>query len=287
MELYDQSLCPCTIISHRRLLLYCAIECMAQSQASPFRLKFSPGSASLAVSHTEMWLNIWIYLYCPTTFKATLISPLRDQDNGQEAQWSPKHIGCCFRVTAPSTFMPPLKNLSIYGLRGPTIHKGGQKEGKTIATVAQGLLWLVNGGTMVTTVIIQHTLLVTEKRQRGSRNEEEASPRWRDRFLQKDTLLCAYHWPTIVHLFCNLSNASAILLSHLSDQLPRLPFCNCLNIFNTSQPLWRPWRCWSILFTTYEWPRQPSGLLWASNGNLASFMVTREAQRSEAMCKGV
>ena len=37
-----------------------------------------------------------------------------------------------------------------------------------------------------------------------------------------------------------------------------------------------------VLWTTFEWPRQPLGLLCASNGDLAIFMVAQVRHKSRS-----
>ena len=60
-----------------------------------------------------------------------------------------------------------------------------------------------------------------------------------------------------------------------------------LNTFKTWWRPWRPWRLLNILCTTFERPRQPCCLPWASNGDLVHFYGhTREAQRLQALCTG-
>ena len=71
----------------------------------------------------------------------------------------------------------------------------------------------------------------------------------------------------------------------VSDRPPRWPFVTVLNMFKTSRRPWHPWRGLNVLRATFERPWQPSGLLYAFNGDLSQFCGrTREVQRSQSLC---
>ena len=53
----------------------------------------------------------------------------------------------------------------------------GSSGGRTIAMVAQGLSWLLNGSTLVAVVIAKWTLFFSVRRHNGGTGEAEASPR--------------------------------------------------------------------------------------------------------------
>ena len=78
-------------------------------------------------------------------------------------------------------------------------------------------------------------------------------------------LLPSDHCATTVPPFCNHGNASASILPPLSNLYEiNILGDHCatvLNMFKTSRRPWRPWRCLSLLFTTFERPMQPFCLL--------------------------
>ena len=179
--------------------------------------------------------------------------------------------------------MPLLKDPSIRLERQNKSHKGDKKKANhyhgrsRVAVVAK---WRHNGRHSNHSA---HT--IGHPRHRGGRKEAEAWPWLRNKFCKRTLLLCADHWSTTVHPFCNHGNASSFLLPHLSDKPPWWPLCNCsvLNTFNTS---WRPW------------PEHPMYHLWTTKATIRPplslqqwpgqfYDHRREAQRSRALCKGV
>ena len=152
----------------------------------------------------------------------TFIPPLSNQNNGQDAEWSPNPRESCSCVTAPATFVPPLKDpLSTYRFGGTKVSQKRQKEGKKIIMVAQRLPWSPNGGTVVATVIVQYKLLVTQKRHsRGGRKEAKASPILRDHFCQRTYLLCAGDHGIYGHAWASYLPPLSILGSHSASFEP-------------------------------------------------------------------
>ena len=143
---------------------------------------------------------------------------------------------------------------------------------------AQASPWSPNGGRVVVTVIVQSTLEEAQGRQKRR-------PIWGAELCRRTHILRGDHWRTIVHPFCNHGDAAASPLPHLSDRwatnLLGDPSATVLNTFKT---WWRSWRLLNVLCTTFERPRQPCCLHWASNGDLVSFMVAQGGYKGRTLC---
>ena len=104
------------------------------------------------------------------------------------------------------------------------------------------------------------------------------------RVAQIDTqcshFLLGDQWPTIVHPLCDHGDVCAFILPPLSDlratDLLDDLCATVLNMLKTSRRPWRPWRCLNVLCATLERPRQPYQFCGR----------TREAQRSQPLCRG-
>ena len=134
----------------------------------------------------------------------------------------------------------------------------------------------------------KHAIGGTEEAQ----GRQKRRPHWWTELWSRTHMLRGDHWPTIVHPFCNHGDAAASPLPHLSDRwatnLLGDPSATVLNMFKTWWRPWRPWRLLNVLCATFERPRQPCCLLWASNGDLVSLMVARGRHKGRRLCvKGV
>ena len=148
---------------------------------------------------------------------------------------------------------------------------------------AQASPWSPNGGRVVVTVIVQSTLLGAQRKHRGGRNVAHIEgPSFA---VERIYYVAGDHWPTIVHPFCNHGDAAASPLPHLSDRWATNLFGEpSATVLNTFKTWWRPWRLLNVLCTTFERPRQPCCLLWASNGDLVSFMVAQGRHKGRTLC---
>ena len=117
-------------------------------------------------------LHRW-YVKPPLHRAATFVPPLSDQKNAQDAQWSPKPRKFCFCVTAAARplCLPWTTKSAVVAQQ---VAQRRQSGGKTIAMVAEGLQWSLNGGTVVATVIAQWTLLVGQRRHNGVTRKADA-----------------------------------------------------------------------------------------------------------------
>ena len=138
-----------------------------------------------------------------------------------------------------------------------------QNEGKTMAMVAQGLPWSPNGGIIVATVVVQCTLLVAQRRHRGG-TREEASPRLSECFAAWRI----YHVATI---------GRPVRIHFATITMPLRPFCLIWAAIEQSTTS-------ATLCNTFERPRQPCSLLWASNGDLANLMVPWVRHKVRRVC---
>ena len=105
--------------------------------------------------------------------------------------------------------------------------------------------------------------------------------------IQCSHFLLGHQWPTTVHPFCDYGDVCAFILPPLSDlwatDLLGDLCATVLNMLKTSQ---RPWRCLNVLCATLERPTvRPPFCLQRRPGQFCG--RTREAQRSQPLCKGV
>ena len=211
--------------------------------------------------------------------------PLSDQKIDQDTQRLPKPSKFCFCVTAaarPLCIPWTTKTVVV----AQQVLQRRQSGGKTIAKVAQGSLWSLNGGTVVTTAIAQWTLLVSQRKHNGGTREAEASLKLIHNIYNSTHFLDQR--PTPVHPFCNHGDVCVFFLPPLSDlwatNLLSDLCATVLNMLKISRWPWHPWRCplchpwktkatfWTLLCLQW-WPGQFCG-------------HTKEAQRSQPLCKG-
>ena len=148
--------------------------------------------------------------------------------------------------------------------------------------------WSPNGGRVVVTVIDQSTLLEAQRRHRRVRNVAhieglsfavERMCTWRS---------LADHYASILQPRQCSCVPSASFERPLSDQPPRRPFCDCFEHVQNLMATMASMAILNVLCTTFERPRQPCCLVWASNGDLVSFMVARGRHKGRRLCvKGV
>ena len=223
---------------------------------------------------------------------ATFVPPLSDQENGQDAQWSPipRKFGFCETAAARSFCLPWTTKAAVVAQK---VAQRRQSGGRTIAKVADGLPWSPNGGTVVATVIAQWTLLVGQRRHNhGGTRKAEALLKLIHNVHNSTYYLRDDQWPTTVHPFCHHGDVCAFLLPPLSDlwvtDLLGDLCATVLNMLKTLRRPWRPWRCLNALCTTIERPRQLFCFLSAFNSDLASFVVAQWRQNGRSPCvKGV
>ena len=164
-------------------------------------------------------------------------------------------------------------------------HSGG----RSIVSVAQGLLWSSNGGTVVATVIAQWALLVGQRRLNGGTRKAKASLKLIHNVHNSTHFLRGDQWPTTVHPFCDHGDVYASPLPPLSDlwatDLLGNLWATVLNMLKTSCRPWRPWRCLNVYhpWTTKATDRPPLCLQRRPDRFCGR---TREVQRSQPLCKG-
>ena len=180
-----------------------------------------------------------------------------------------------------------------------------QSWGRTIAMVAQGLPWSPNGGGLVATVIVSRTLLVCQRRHNGGTRKAEALNMlknsrhpWRglsvicatfERPRQPFGLLCAFNADLASfvvargrHKSCNPCLKGVWVTNLVGDPSAT---GQILNTFKTWWRPWRPWRLLNVLCTTFERPTMlPPSSLQRPPGQFCGH--TREAQKSQVLCKG-
>ena len=117
--------------------------------------------------------NLRLSVKPPLHWAATFVPPLRDQKNGQDAQWSPKPRKFCFCVnaTARPLCLPWMTKSAVMAQQ---VAQRRQSGGRTIAKVAERSPWSPNGGSVVATVIAQWTLSVRQRRHNGGTRKAEA-----------------------------------------------------------------------------------------------------------------
>ena len=123
--------------------------------------------------------------------------------------------------------------------------------------VAQLLPWSLNGGIVVATVIVQWMLLVGQKRHNGGTRQAEASLKVIHNVNNSTPM--ADHCPSSLRPQRCRCLPPASFERHVSDPPPRRPLCDC---FEHAQN-----------FT-------------ATMVSMAKSGRTKEAQRSQPLCKG-
>ena len=204
----------------------------------------------------------------------TFVSPLKDQINDQDTQWSPKPRKFPFCITS-----------AVWPSCLPWTSKS--------AVVAQELPWLPNGGTVVATVIAQWSLFVSKRRHSGGIGEAEALLKLINNVCYSTHFVCIFmgnQWPIPVHPFCDHGGACVFLLRPCLSDLRATDLLGelCATVLNMQKNSQRPWclkRGLNVQCATLEWP---FGLLCAFNGDLASLGVAhgRDNGRTQPLCKG-
>ena len=234
----------------------------------------------------QLWIDYW-RVKPPLHRTATFVSPLSDQKSEQDAQWSPKPKQLCFYVTAAAwpLCVPWATKTAVVAQQ---VVQRRQSGGKTIVImVAQWLPWSPNGGTLVATVITQWTLLVCQRRHTGGTREAEASLKLTHNVYNSTNYVTGAQWPTPVLPFGDHGDACAFLLPPLSDRPPRRPLCDCFehaqnftatmaSMARSERPLCYPWTTKATFLLPVCLQRRPGQFCGR----------TREAQRSQPLCKG-
>ena len=147
---------------------------------------------------------------------ATFVPPLNDQKNGQDAQWSPKPRKFCFCVTVAARPLC-LPRTTKSAVMAQQVAQRRQSGGRTIAKVAEGLPWSLNGGTVVATAIAQWTLSVGQRRHNGGARKAQALLKLIHSVHNSTYFLRGGQWPATVHPFCHHGDVCAFLLPPSSD----------------------------------------------------------------------
>ena len=157
-----------------------------------------------------------------------------------------------------------------------------QSEGRTIAMVPQVLSWSLNGGTVVATVIAQWTPWVGQKRHNGGTRKADVSLKLMFAFFTGRQM--ADHCASILRPRWCVCLHPAFFERPVSDRPPRRPLCDCFehaqnftaSMAMSERPMCHPW-------TTKATVRPPFCLQWRPGQFCGR---TREAQRSQPLCKG-
>ena len=118
----------------------------------------------------------------------------------------------------------------------------------------------------------------------------EASPQLMESDLQQKAFLT---WePLVNHCAAILQSQRCVCLPSASFERPlsnQPPHRHLWDCFEHAQNLkWHPWHCVDIPCATFEWPRWPFSIHWASSGDLVSFKVTLGRHKGRRLCvKGI
>ena len=162
-----------------------------------------------------------------------------------------------------------------------------QSGGRTIAKVAEGLPWSLNGGTVVATVIAQWTLSVGQRRHNGGARKAEALLKLIHSVHNSTYFLRGDQWPTTVHPFCHNGDVCAFLLPPSSDLWAIDLFGDCFehaqNFTATmasmamfERPVYHHWAIKATVLPPFCLQRRPGQFCGR----------TMEAERSQPLCKG-
>ena len=218
---------------------------------------------------------------------ATFVPPLSDQKIYQVAQWSPQPRKFCLCVTAAARplCVPWTTKTAVVAQQ---VVQRRQSGGRTIAMVVQGSPWSPNGGTVVATVIAQWTLFVGQRRHSGGTREAEASLK-----LVRNVYNSTHYftgWPMADHCASSMRPRRYVFLPPafferpVSDCPPRRPLFDCFehaqNFMATmawsESPLCHPWMTKATFWPPLYLQQRPGQFCGR----------TREAQRSQPLCKG-
>ena len=149
--------------------------------------------------------------------------------------------------------------------------------------VAQVLPWSLNGGTVVATVIAQWTPLVGQRRHNGGTKKADVLLK----FIHNVRI---FHWATNGRPFCDHGDVClhpASFERPVSDRPPRRPSCDCFehaqnftatmaSMAMSERPMCHPWMTTAAVRPPFCLQRRPGQFCGR----------TREAQRSQPLCKG-
>ena len=151
--------------------------------------------------------------------------------------------------------------------------------------VAQVLPWSLNGGTVVATVIAQWTPLVGQRRHNGGTKKADVS-------LTLIHNVRIFYWATNGRPLCLHSATTAMCVPSSC-----LLWATCERPTSSATLVRLFWTCSKLhgdhgvhgdVWTTLDRPRQPFGLPYAFNGDLASLVVAQGRHKGRSPCvKGV
>ena len=236
------------------IMKYISIQfCERPGHGRPFHALGCPNPESL----------VWFLCNCCST---TLVPSLKDQNccsdttgRAKEAGWRQNHChsGSRIAMVAKQRHSGRYSDRSMDFLVGQRRHNGG-----TCTMEAEASLKLIHNDYSIYC--------------------------WTVRIL-----LCGDHWPTLVHPFCDHGFSCAFLLPPLNDlwaaDLLGDLCATVLNMLKTSRWPWHPWQGLNVLCATLELPTKATFrlpmCLQRQPGQFCG--CTREAQRSQPLCKGI
>ena len=153
--------------------------------------------------------------------------------------------------------------------------------------VAQVLPWSLNGGTVVATVIAQWTPLVVQRRHNGGTRKADVSLKLIHNVRILTGRPMADHCASILRRRRCVCLYTASFERPVSDRPPRRPLCDCFehaqnftatmaSMAMPERPVYHPWTTKATVLPPFCLQRRPGQFCGR----------TREAQRSQPLCKG-